>query len=165
MSSVKFYNPQAFDKATKRFEEKRRKAFVKACDMAVEYIFNHTPVWSGNTLANYKFTSGRPSVAYRAFNQELNKQGYAIKDPENEYGEINRDEAERISRTNYARAVKDPNKPFIVTNNTVYKDWQTGEELTFADLEHGNLSKRVPAGGIFYGAQKYISAFLKVYGK
>lgn len=149
MFSVQVYNPSAYDKAAKRLRERRQKKFEKAVEMAVAYIFNHTPVWSGNTLANYRFSSTRPSLAYREI------------DPPEEYGEVNREEAERIAWMNYSRAKKDPDKPFFISNNTTYKDWRTGEEVTFAELEKGNLSKRVPATGIFFGAQQYISAFLK----
>lgn len=117
--------------------------------MAVSYIFDHTPVWTGNTLANYRFTTTRPSMSYREI------------EPPDERGEINRAEAERIAWMNFARAKVDPDRPFYISNNTTYTDWRTGAEATFEDLERGNLSKRVPATGIFFGAQQYISAFLK----
>lgn len=149
MFSVKVYNPEAYDKVAKRLRERRQKKFQKAVEMAVSYIFNHTPVWSGNTLANYRFSSTRPSQSYREI------------EPPEEYGEVNREEAERIAWMNFARAKKDPDKPFYISNNTVYKDWRTGVEVGFSELESGNLSKRVPATGIFFGAQQYISAFLK----
>lgn len=149
MFSVQVYNATAYDKATKRLRERRQKQFEKAVKLAVSYIFNHTPVWSGNTLANYRFSSTKPSLSYREI------------EPPDEFGEINRDDAERKAWMNFARAIKDPDRPFYISNNTTYKDWRTGEEVSFEELETGNLSKRVPATGIFFGAQQYITAFLK----
>lgn len=149
MFSMKVYNATAYDKASKRLRERRQKKFEKAITMAVSYILDHTPVWSGNTLANYRFSSVRPSLGYREI------------EPPDDFGEINRQEAERKALANFARANKDPDRPFYISNNTTYKDWRTGEEASFEDLENGNLSKRIPATGIFFGAQQYISAFLK----
>lgn len=150
MSSVKLFNPKAFENASKKLTASRQKKFERALTLAVEYIIHHTPVWSGNTLSNYRFSSIRPTDSYTP-----------IEKPE-EFGEINREEAERKALANFARAKKDPDRPFFISNNTVYKDWRTGEELTFADLEHGNVSKRVPPQGIFFGAQMVVSAKLGI---
>lgn len=148
MASVKFYNPKAFKSAAKRVREKRQRDFEKTLKMAVEYIFSHTPVWSGNTLANYRFSSIRASHEYTPHGVKKN------------FGEVNRAEAEKQAWSNFNRAKKDPDRPFFISNNTVYKEWRTGKTYTFSDFEKGKVSKSVPPTGIFYGAQQYVSARL-----
>lgn len=146
MASVRIYNPKAFTSAAKRVREKRQRDFEKTIKMAVEYIFAHTPVWSGNTLANYRFSSIRASYDYTPHGVKKN------------FGEINRAQAEKQAWSNFNKANKDPNKPFIISNNTVYKEWRTNKTYTFSDFEKGRVSPKVSPSGIFYGAQKYVAA-------
>jgi hypothetical protein len=122
MASVKFYNPKAFTSAAKRVREKRQRDFEKTLKMAVEYIFSHTPVWSGNTLSNYRFSSIRASHEYTPHGVKKN------------FGEINRAEAEKKAWSNFNRAKKDPDRPFFISNNTVYKEWRTGSFLALLKL-------------------------------
>lgn len=154
MAYSKVYGQQAFQSSVKKLTDARRKKFAKILDEVVTYIFNHTPVWSGNTLANYHFSSTKPSYTY------VKKGPFE----EGVFGEENREAAERIARSSYSRTIKDPDRPFYISNNTVYEEWRTGNTYTFEDFDNGLVSKRVPIDGIFQGAEKLMIARLRAFG-
>lgn len=125
--------------AARAMRAKVARAVEKRLRAGFYVLLESTPVWSGDTLANYRVGVGAAITNYRPYNQEFNWQ-----DEEFEAGD--REEAAQISLGSLERAIMkirtNPYQQVIVSNNVIY---DTGEGVEA--LEYGTIGRQ--AYGMF----------------
>ena len=105
-------------------------------------LYELTPVWSGDTLANYRWSVGSPSMEYNPFNQDIYWYDASLLS--------NADAAEALAERSFNKInwKKSPYQKVYLTNNTQYQQNPDGENYTFSDLEYGTLPQSRSYGGI-----------------
>ncbi len=121
--------------AIKRAKEKMRLAHANrvwaAMKLATNVALNATPVWTGETRANYRWAVGRKGSDYTPHNV-----GFNWRAPIFPVSPVNAD-SKSLAALEKMRSIvySDPYQKFVLYNNTEYENGQT-----IRDLEYGQLT-------------------------
>lgn len=159
---ITFKRPRGFSGLAAKIEKEMRKAVADEVKLGLDLVLDaieETPVYTGRTLINYRFSYGSPVDDVRA---PISRPELPGKTSEMELGSEPRRSANFAVVVNEQMAVKravtaNPFKPVYLTNNTPY----------FMEVELGSYktsaghTQRTPPGGMVRRAEAALSQTLK----
>lgn len=159
---IKFRRPRGFGALPGKIEKEMRKAVADEINIGLDLILDaieETPVYTGRTLVNYRFSQGSAVDDVRA---PISRPSLPGKTSEMELGSEPRRSANMAVVTAEQIAVKrqvraDPYKSVFLTNNTPY----------FLEVEFGTYktseghTQRTPPGGMVRRAEAALKNILK----
>lgn len=159
---ITFKRPRAFHALPGKIEKEMRRAVAAEMKLGLDLILEaieETPVYTGRTLVNYRFSQGNPIEEVRA---PVARPELPGKTSEMELGSEPRRNANMAVVLREQASVKrqvdrDPYKPVYLTNNTPY----------FLEVEFGTYKtsagheQRTPPGGMVRQAESALASILK----
>ena len=159
---ITFKRPRAFHAQAGKYEKIMRRAVAAEVKLGLDLILEaieETPVYTGRTLVNYRFSHGDKIDEVRA---PIARPSLPGKTSEMELGSEPRREANMAVVMAEQALVKkqvdaDPYKPVFLTNNTPY----------FLEVEYGTYKtseghdQRTPPGGMVRQAESALATVLK----
>lgn len=159
---IRFKRPRGFHALPGKIEKEMKRAVAREVKLGLDLILDaieETPVYTGRTMINYRFSYGNPIDDVRSPVARPNLPGQTS---EMELGSEPRRSANfsvvQAEQQAVKRAVdQNPYKPVFLTNNTPY----------FLEVEYGTYktseghTQRTPPGGMVRRAEDALSSRLK----
>lgn len=118
---------------------KVRRAILAVMEASNEAIIAATPVWSAETISNYRWGVGLPDLTWTPFGRD-HHWGWYKRNPPDTAAALSIQNANYLRAVAQVNAVRDPTRTEVfLRNNIIYDNGETIE-----DLENGVIGKGGP---------------------